>query len=80
MPVPAAAGPGSGATRTSGGRGELGAAGRRSSALPLPVTVSDRAERVAGVAEIARRIAEGCYRVPVEQVAEAVLAFHRREA
>jgi len=47
--------------------------------LRLPVTDADRVERAAGVAEIARRVADGSYQVRSEAVAEAVLAFHRRE-
>ena len=47
--------------------------------LRLPVTDADRAERAAGVAEIARRVADGNYRVRSEAVAEAVLAFYRWE-
>jgi len=54
--------------------------GHHASPLPLPLTEADRAERSAGVAEIARQVSEGHYRVPVEKVADAVLSFHRREA
>lgn len=47
--------------------------------LPLPVTRAARAARAAAVAEIARRVAAGSYRVPADRVAAAVLAFHQRE-
>lgn len=49
------------------------------SPLPIPLTAPDRAERAARIAEIARQIAEGRYRVSSERVAEAMLVFHRRE-
>ncbi|MCB2223275.1 MAG: flagellar biosynthesis anti-sigma factor FlgM [Actinobacteria bacterium] len=47
--------------------------------LPLPVTAADRRRRADRVAEIGRRVAAGRYRVPAEEVAEAIVAFHRRE-
>jgi anti-sigma28 factor (negative regulator of flagellin synthesis) len=45
--------------------------------LPLPVTPADRAARARRVAEIARRVAAGTYRVPAERVAASLLAAVR---
>lgn len=56
------------------------ATGCTPSPLPAPLTAAGRAQREARVAEIAGEVAAGRYRVPAERVAEAVLAFHRREA
>ena len=53
----------------------MSAAGR----LPLPVTREDREARAAAVAEIAREIASGRYRVPADEVAAAVARTWRRE-
>jgi len=48
-------------------------------ALPLPVTAVDRSVRETRVAEIARLVEQGTYRVEATLVADAVLEFHRRE-
>ena len=48
--------------------------------LPLPVSEADRRARTAAVAEIARRVALGRYRIPADRIADAVLAFHRPSA
>jgi len=47
--------------------------------LPLPLTGADRQERAERVRQIGRKVAADRYVVPVERVADAVLAFHRRE-
>ena len=47
--------------------------------LRLPVTATDRRKRAERVRQITRDVAAGRYLVPAERVANAVLAFHRRE-
>ena len=47
--------------------------------LRLPLTATDRRKRAERVRQITREVAAGRYVVPAEGVADAVLAFHRRE-
>jgi anti-sigma28 factor (negative regulator of flagellin synthesis) len=54
-------------------------ASERPPALPLPITSSDVRVREVRVAEIARLVHQGAYRVEAALVADSVLRFHRRE-
>jgi len=48
--------------------------------LQLPLTAVDRERRAARVRQIGREVAAGKYLIPAERVADAVLAFYRRES
>jgi len=58
------------------GRGEVGAA--LTSRLPLPLDTESTRRRERVVAEISATVARGVYEVKAEDVADAILRFHRR--
>jgi hypothetical protein len=66
---------GAGSRPSRSGRSTVRVVGR----LPLPVTREDREARAVAVAEIARQIAAGRYRVPTNEVAAAVAGTWQRE-
>jgi len=47
--------------------------------LRLPLTAVDREERAERIRQIGREVAAGRYLIAAERVADAVLAFYRRE-